>query len=89
MARYQTRRPYGGANRFAMTFRVYVRWPHQRVSQKTSTESRAVADIAFTELRNSSDVLKRQGALGIAFSEDGKSLDYLPLNEDARHSGGS
>jgi hypothetical protein len=35
-----------------MTYRVYARWPEGGVSDKTTTESRSVADFAWVELRN-------------------------------------
>jgi hypothetical protein len=57
------------------TYRVYARWPEQRVSDKTTTESRAVAMFAFQELV---DRPWPVGALpvGIAITQDGKQLDY-------------
>jgi|GEM_PF-1734758 len=61
-----------------MTFRVYVRWPNQRVTDKTVTDSRAVADIAFNELVARPD-LARNGALGVSLTEDGKQLEYRDL----------
>lgn len=64
-----------------MTFRVYVRWPGQRVSNKTSTESRAAAQVAFDELAARSD-LDTSGALGVAFSEDGQQLSYHKFRDD-------
>ena len=66
-----------------MTFRVYVRWPRQRVSDKTVTSSRAVADAAFKELVERPGLAK-QGALGIAFSEDGRQIDYRALQEPVK-----
>jgi hypothetical protein len=65
-----------------MTYRIYVRWPDQRVSDKTSTESRPVADFALEELRQRADALRAEGALGVACSLDGKQLEYLELNAD-------
>ena len=58
-----------------MTFRVYARWPQQKVTDKTVTESKAVADFAFQEL------IERRwpvGAapLGIAYTQNGKQLAY-------------
>jgi hypothetical protein len=57
------------------TYRIYARWPEQKVSDKTTTESRTVAMFAFQEL------VDRQwpaGAepVGIAITQDGKQLDY-------------
>lgn len=34
-----------------MVYRVYVRWPNQRISHKTVTASKAVADAAWAELK--------------------------------------
>jgi hypothetical protein len=58
-----------------MTYRIYARWPGQKVTDKTVTESRKVADFAFQEL------VDRQWPadarpLGIAYTQDGKQLDY-------------
>lgn len=33
-----------------MTYRIYARWPEGKVSDKTTTESRSVADFAWAEL---------------------------------------
>lgn len=63
----------------AMTFRVYVRWPGQRVSDRTTTESRAVAEVAYGELVERSD-LAAQGALGVAFTEDQRQVAYHAFN---------
>ena len=63
-----------------MTFRIYVRWPDQRVSDKTVSESRSVADFAYAELSRQGEDLKTRGALGIAFSQDGKQVSYVRLN---------
>lgn len=70
----------------AMTFRVYLRWPGQRVSDKTTTDSRAVADLAFRELEARSVLLAGQGALGISFTEDGKQIEYRRFDEDSEPS---
>lgn len=65
-----------------MTFRVYVRWPNQRVTEKTTTDSRAVAELAFRELESSSAQLTSQGALGISYTENGAQIEYITLGED-------
>lgn len=65
-----------------MTFRVYLRWPGQRVSDKTTTESKAVAELAFRELESKAVQLAGQGALGISFTEDGKQIEYRRFVED-------
>lgn len=56
-----------------MTYRVYLRWPNQKVTDKTATESKAVAEFAFDELTKRLDVA---GALGITFTENGRQLRY-------------
>ena len=38
-----------------MTFRVYLRWPNQRVSDKTSTEDRALAQICLLYTSDAAD----------------------------------
>lgn len=59
---------------WAMTFRVYLRWAGQRVSDKTVTESRKVAELAYQELLARSDLVGK--AVAAAFTEDGKQLAY-------------
>ena len=80
ICRLSTPRPFPGRID-SMTFRVYVRWPSQRVSNKTKTESRAAAQVAFEELVGRSD-LDTAGALGIAFSEDGRQIEYHRFRDD-------
>lgn len=65
-----------------MIYRVYVRWPNQRVSDKTTTVSKTVAKFAFDELVGDKEAFSADGALGISMSLDGKQLDYFFLNED-------
>lgn len=65
-----------------MTFRVYVRWPDQRITDKTTTESRAVAELAFGELEVNCQKLVSQGALGITLTQNGKQLKYRDLTEE-------
>lgn len=66
-----------------MTFRIYVRWPDSQTSDKTSTESRAVAELAFKELTEKAASLKQQGAIGITFTSDKKQVNYLDLTADS------
>lgn len=73
----------------AMTFRVYLRWPGQRVSDKTTTDSKAVAELAFRELESNAERLASQGALGISFTENGKKVDYRRLSDDDEESHGA
>jgi len=63
------------------TFRIYVRWPSQRVSNKTTTEEDAVAKFAFDELSKRAEDFRQQGALGITLSADGKQVNYVRLAE--------
>ena len=66
-----------------MTFRVYVRWPGQQVTDRTSTESRAIAQAAYAELVQNAETFKAKGALGITFTESGKQVGYEELNLEA------
>ena len=66
-----------------MTFRVYLRWPRQRVTDKTSTESRVVAEAAFADLVKQAEVFAAKGALGISLTEDGRQLGYHKLADEA------
>lgn len=61
-----------------MTHRVYVRWPDQRATDKTSTESEAVAQTAFDELLRRPD-LAGQGAAA-AWTVDGQQRAYHQLD---------
>lgn len=58
-----------------MTYRVYLRWPGQKVTDKTTTESEAVAKLAFDELKQRNDL--RGQPVGAAFTQDGKSIEYF------------
>jgi hypothetical protein len=64
-----------------MTYRVYVRWPGQKVSDKTVTESRAVADLAYQELITRTDWPGGTRPLGVAYTQDGKQVAYLNFEE--------
>ncbi len=63
-----------------MTYRVYVRWPKQRTSHKTVTPSKEVADAAWDELLSTSWD-KDNRPIGLAYTQDGKQLDYVDLEE--------
>lgn len=56
------------------THRVYLRWPPQRTSDKTTTESAEVAAFAFTELKNRPDLAGKDVA--VAWTCDGQQLAY-------------
>lgn len=60
-----------------MTHRIYLRWPPQRATDKTTTESAAVAQFAFAELLHRAD-LKGSGA-AVVWSIDGKQQQYIVL----------
>jgi hypothetical protein len=66
-----------------MTFRVYLRWPRQRVTDKTSTESRVVAEAAYSDLLKQAETFAAKGALGISLTEDGRQLQYHKLADEA------
>ena len=57
-----------------MTFRVYLRWPGQRVTNKTTTESRTIAEAAYRELLERTDLVGQQ--VDAALTEDGKQIAY-------------
>ncbi len=62
-----------------MTYRIYVRWPDQRVSDKTTTDNEMVAILAYGQLNTVADELRREGAVGIVYSADGKQVAYRDL----------
>jgi hypothetical protein len=49
-----------------MTYRVYLRWPDQKVSDKTVTEDRALAELAFKTLVARKDLIGKP--VGAAFT---------------------
>lgn len=56
------------------THRVYLRWPPQRTSDKTSTEDPDVARFAFDQLKARTDL---QGQpVAVAWTCNGKQLGY-------------
>jgi hypothetical protein len=67
-----------------MTYRVYVRWPRQKVSNKTNTESKEVADAAWNELKQ---LLwnGKQKPIGLVYSCNGKQLNYIDLTDSSGH----
>ena len=62
-----------------LSHRVYVRWPDQRVSDRTSTDSSAVAKLAFSELMAKGHQLMEDGALSILMSVDGERVELVDL----------
>ena len=65
------------------THRVYLRWPDGHVSDKTTTESREVADFAYKHLltRPASEPEGR-GPIGVAWTENGKQIYYCEYEVD-------
>jgi hypothetical protein len=61
-----------------MTYRVYARWPEQRVSHKTVTESKQIAELAYDELLNTKWETPPKG---IAFSDNGKTYKYFDFSK--------
>lgn len=61
------------------THRVYLRWPAQRTSDKTTTNSDRVAQFAFDELKNRADLSGQPVAA--AWTCDGKQLAYHAFGE--------
>jgi hypothetical protein len=49
-----------------MTYRVYLRWPDQKVSDKTVTEDRALAELAYKTLVARTDLIGKP--VGAAFT---------------------
>lgn len=64
-----------------MTYRVYVRWPGQKTSHKTASESISIAQTAFDEITDNAVRFTEQGALGVTFTDNGKQLDYRKFSE--------
>jgi hypothetical protein len=55
-------------------YRIYLKWPESRVSEKTVTASPAVAEAAFRALLEKSDLKGKEVAA--VLSLDGKGLEY-------------
>ena len=51
-----------------MTYRVYLRWPNQKVSDKTVTESRELADMSYQLLVARKDLIGKP--VGVAFTHN-------------------
>ena len=62
------------------THRIYVRWPPQAASNKTTTDDRVVAQLAYDRLVARTDLV---GALGVAWTCNGKQLAYHELQAEA------
>ena len=57
-----------------MSYRVYLRWPPQRVTDKTVTDSATVAAFAYNELLDRAEL--RGQPVALAMTHDGKQLHY-------------
>ena len=64
-------------------FRIYLKWPESRVSDKTVTQNPVVAEAAFRALLEKSELKGKEGAA--VLSLDGKGLEYRRFDrpEDA------
>lgn len=60
-----------------MTYRIYLRWPGQRVSDKTVTDDNMVADLAYCNLI-ANNVGKQAAAVK---TKDGKNQQYIQLDK--------
>jgi hypothetical protein len=65
-----------------MTYRIYVRWPKQKVSHKTTTDSKKVADAAWDELKNTQWEGENK-PIGLTYSHNGTQVDYVDLSDSA------
>lgn len=54
-----------------MTYRVYLRWPDQTVSDKTVTEDRALADMAYQTLLKRVDLVGTRVTASFTYSPRG------------------
>ncbi len=60
------------------TYRIYARWLGNKVTDKTVTESQAVADFAWDELRRVCwDEADKP--VGLTYTCNGKQMDYIDL----------
>ncbi len=55
-----------------MTYRVYVRWPNSKVSDKTVTEDRALAEMAYQRLIARKDLIGKSAGVAFTYSSGGK-----------------
>lgn len=60
-------------------YRIYLRWPDQRVSDKTTTTSARVAEAAFRELLRRDDLQGQRAA--VVLSLDNRQLEYVRLDQ--------
>ena len=57
-----------------MTYRVYLRWPNQRISDKTVTASSSEAESAFRKLLSRFDLIGKPVAAVLSLG--GRQLEY-------------
>lgn len=67
-------------------YKIYLRWPAQRVSDKTSTESPGIAEAAFRELLKRKDLVG-QGVAAV-LSLNGRQLEYCRFDLSANRANG-
>ena len=60
------------------TYRIYARWAGQKVTDKTVSECKPVADFAWAELRRLS-LNKEVKPIGLTYTCNGKQVDYIDL----------
>jgi hypothetical protein len=61
------------------TYRIYARWAGQKVTDKTVTESKLVADFAWAELRQVSWPGDNT-PVGLTYTCNGKQVFYIDLS---------
>jgi hypothetical protein len=61
------------------TYRIYARWAGQKVSDKTVTECKKVADFAWNELQQVSWPGEIK-PVGLTFTCNGKQVGYIDLS---------
>lgn len=66
-----------------MMYRVYLRWPNQRVSDKTATQDKHEADQAFHALLARSDMIGKKAAAVMSF--DNQQLKYHRFDRTKEH----
>jgi hypothetical protein len=62
-----------------MTYRLYARYADQSVTHKTNTESKAVADAAWEELKRIKWDADNK-PIGLAYNCNGEKVDYVDLS---------
>jgi len=65
-------------------YRVYLRWPPQRVTDSTTTEIREVAEFAFNHLKARTDL--RGQDVAVAMTLEGKQQDYFDFRSPGESS---